>query len=82
VRVVPTIGDSIAVAAGVALLNPIIGAGALLAQRLLKDPLGQMLAYEYRITGSWAEPQVVQVHAPNVRAAEGAAEAGAAEGKE
>jgi uncharacterized protein YhdP len=67
VRVVPTVGDSIAVAAGVALLNPIIGAGALLAQRLLKDPIGQMLAYEYRITGGWAEPKVIQVRAPPVQ---------------
>jgi uncharacterized protein YhdP len=64
VRVVPTVGDSIAVAAGVALLNPIVGAGALLAQRLLKDPLGQMLAYEYRVSGSWTEPKVIQLRAP------------------
>jgi uncharacterized protein YhdP len=76
VRVVPSIGDSIAVAAGVALFNPIIGAGALLAQRLLKDPLGQMLAYEYRVTGDWAEPKVIQVRAPPPQGAEG--EGGAA----
>jgi uncharacterized protein (TIGR02099 family) len=58
VRVVPVIGDSVAAAAGVALLNPIIGAGALLAQRILKDPIGQMFAFEYRITGGWEEPKV------------------------
>jgi uncharacterized protein (TIGR02099 family) len=81
VRVVPTIGDSVAVAAGVALLNPIVGAGALLAQRLLRDPLGQMLAYEYRVTGSWAEPKVIQVRAPLVEDAGGAAGAGTAEEK-
>jgi uncharacterized protein (TIGR02099 family) len=68
VRVVPTIGDSVAVAAGVALLNPIVGAGALLAQRLFKDPLGQMLAYEYRVSGSWADPKVIQVRTPNLQA--------------
>jgi uncharacterized protein YhdP len=81
VRVVPTIGDSIAVAAGVVLLNPIIGAGALLAQRLLRDPLGQMLAYEYRVTGSWAEPKVIRVRAPHPQDAESEAGAGAAEEK-
>jgi uncharacterized protein YhdP len=81
VRVVPTIGDSIAVAAGVVLLNPIIGAGALLAQRLLRDPLGQMLAYEYRVTGSWAEPKVIRVRAPHLQDAESEAGAGAAEEK-
>lgn len=81
VRVVPTIGDSIAVAAGVVLLNPIIGAGALLAQRLLRDPLGQMLAYEYRVSGSWTEPKVIRVRAPHLQDAESEAGAGAAEEK-
>ena len=66
VRVVPVLGDSVAVAAGVALLNPIVGAGALIAQRLFKDPLGQMFAYEYQVTGSWEDPKVVRVRAPEV----------------
>ena len=61
VRVVPVVGDSVAAAAAVALLNPILGVGALLAQRLLKDPLGQMLAYQYRITGPWEDPKVERV---------------------
>ena len=64
VRIVPLVGDAFAVATGVALLNPIAGVGALLAQRLLKDPLGQMLAYEYQVTGSWEEPKVIKVRAP------------------
>jgi uncharacterized protein (TIGR02099 family) len=58
VRVVPVIGDSVAAAAGVALLNPIVGAGALIAQRLLRDPIGQMFAFEYRVTGGWDDPKV------------------------
>jgi uncharacterized protein YhdP len=70
VRVVPVVGDSVAAAAAVALLNPIVGVGALLAQRLLKDPIGQMLAYQYRVTGSWDDPQVARVGAP-APAAEG-----------
>ena len=36
-------------------------AGKLIAQRLLKDPLGQVLAHEYTITGNWAEPKVERV---------------------
>jgi len=63
VRVVPVVGDSVAAAAGVALLNPIIGAGALLAQRLLKDPIGQMFAFEYRVTGGWEDPKVERLAA-------------------
>ncbi|MCX7891087.1 MAG: YhdP family protein [Burkholderiales bacterium] len=64
VRIVPSIGDSAAVAAGIALVNPVIGLGALLAQRVLKDPIGQMLAYEYQVTGSWDDPRVERVRAP------------------
>jgi uncharacterized protein (TIGR02099 family) len=63
VRVVPVVGDSVAAAAAVALLNPIVGVGALLAQRLLKDPIGQMLAFRYRITGPWEDPKVERVGA-------------------
>ena len=70
VRIVPVLGDSVAVAAGVALLNPIVGAGALIAQRLFKDPLGQMFAYEYQVTGSWVDPKVIRLRAPEVAAPE------------
>jgi uncharacterized protein (TIGR02099 family) len=64
VRVVPAVGDSVAAAAALALLNPIVGVGALLAQRLLKDPLGQLLAFEYQVTGAWEDPKVQRVGAP------------------
>jgi len=66
VRVVPSIGDSAAVAAGIALVNPVIGLGALVAQRVLKDPIGQMLAFEYRVTGSWEDPKVERLALPQV----------------
>lgn len=58
VRVVPVVGDSVAAVAALALLNPLVGLGTLIAQRVLKDPLGQILAYEYVVKGSWAEPIV------------------------
>ena len=63
-RVVPSVGDSVAAAAGLALVNPVVGLGALLAQRVLKDPIGQMLAFEYRITGPWEDPKVELVRGP------------------
>lgn len=61
VRIVPTIGDSVAVGAGMVLANPVVGVGALLLQRVLKDPLGQLIAYEYDITGHWDDPKVERV---------------------
>lgn len=56
VRVVPTLGET--VATGALLVNPAVGAATWLAQKILKDPLGQIFAYEYAITGSWSDPQV------------------------
>ncbi|WP_269533219.1 YhdP family protein [Chitinimonas sp. BJYL2] len=63
VRIVPTIGDSVAVGAGVALANPALAVGAFLLQRALRDPLGRLIAYEYDITGGWDDPQVSKVGA-------------------
>ena len=57
VRVVPSVGDSLSVA-GLMLAHPVAGVASFLAQRLLKDPLGQAFAYEYAVSGSWADPKV------------------------
>ncbi|MDX1377133.1 MAG: AsmA-like C-terminal region-containing protein, partial [Burkholderiales bacterium] len=56
VKIVPSVSDT--ASAAMAIVNPAVGAAALLAQRALKNPLGQMLAFEYAITGSWSDPQV------------------------
>ncbi len=56
VRVTPKLGDSAATVVGI--INPIAGIVTFLGQRVLKDPLGQMFAFEYGITGSWADPKV------------------------
>ncbi len=58
VRVVPSVGDSLSVAGGLMLANPVAGVASFLAQRLFKDPLGQVLAFEYAVSGSWADPKV------------------------
>ncbi len=59
-RVIPEVGGGVAAAAGIALLNPIVGAGTLLAQQLLKNPIGQMIAVEYDVSGTWRDPKVEQ----------------------
>jgi uncharacterized protein (TIGR02099 family) len=61
VHVVPSVGDSLSVAGLLMLANPIAGVASFVAQRLLKDPLGQVFAYEYLVTGSWADPKVEKV---------------------
>ncbi|RPI46291.1 MAG: TIGR02099 family protein [Betaproteobacteria bacterium] len=60
VRVVPSIGDSVATLTAL-LGGPVVGIGVFLAQRLLNDPLGQIVAYDYSVTGTWADPTVVKL---------------------
>ncbi|MFV0370549.1 MAG: YhdP family protein [Azonexus sp.] len=43
-----------------ALINPVAGAAALVANTVLKNPLNKALAYNYRITGTWSDPQVAK----------------------
>jgi uncharacterized protein YhdP len=52
------------VALGAAAVNPVIGLAALLAQKILQDPLNKAFAFEYAITGSWADPKVDKVVQP------------------
>ncbi len=60
VRVVPFMGESIAIGA-TALGGPIAGVAALALQKLLRDPVGQIMAFEYHVTGTWSDPQVSKV---------------------
>jgi uncharacterized protein (TIGR02099 family) len=69
-RVVPSLGDAASVYA--ILVNPVWGIPILVLQRILKDPLGQILGLEYHATGSWDKPQVERVRA-EVKSAEAAA---------
>ena len=62
VRVVPGIGDSASTVIGI--VNPVAGVTAALAQRVLKNPLGQIFSHEFSVTGSWSEPQVTSLAPP------------------
>ena len=58
VKVVPTLSESVAL--GAAIVNPAVGLATLLAQKALKDPIGQAMAFEYDLSGTWADPVVMQ----------------------
>jgi uncharacterized protein YhdP len=60
VKVFPSVSDSLSVA-GAFVAGPIAGIAAFVAQKLLKDPLNQMAAYEYSVSGTWADPQVSKI---------------------
>jgi uncharacterized protein YhdP len=51
------------VTALVGVVNPLFGIGAAVAQSLLKDPVGQILSYEYSVSGPWGEPKIEQLNA-------------------
>ncbi len=55
-RVVPSLGGTASTA--VALVNPVAGLAAAIAQRVLRNPLGQIFAHEFQVSGSWIEPKV------------------------
>ena len=65
IRVQPHLAESVALAAGAALLNPVVGVAALAAQKVLQDPVGKILSVDYVISGSFANPKVEKV-APDV----------------
>jgi len=60
VEVRPELGAGIAPLAYGAMVNPVIGIGAFVAQLALRGQIEQILAYEYDVTGTWTDPQVVE----------------------
>lgn len=51
---------------GALIANPVAGLAVFLAQQLLDDPLSKLITFNYRVTGSWAEPVVTKQGAPEV----------------
>ena len=62
VRVLPSLADSASL--GIGIVNPVAGVAAVIAQRILKNPLGQIFAFDYDVSGSWTDPKVVKVPPP------------------
>jgi uncharacterized protein YhdP len=67
VAVQPEIGD--AAALGMALVNPAVGVATWLTNKVLKNPLGTVFAYRYRITGAWDDPKVEKLSATTPKGA-------------
>jgi uncharacterized protein YhdP len=61
VRVQPALGET--VATGVILINPVVGATAWLMNRVFGNPLDKVFAFDYAVTGAWADPKVDKVAA-------------------
>lgn len=67
VKVVPVVGDSVSLLAFLG--GPVAGIGTFVLQKLLKDPLGRIAAYDYLVTGTWENPVAVKI---NSKSKEGA----------
>lgn len=65
VKINPQLSDTVSVA-GALIGGPIAGLAAFVAQKLLRDPLDQIAAYEYDVSGTWADPLVARVERPQV----------------
>jgi uncharacterized protein YhdP len=64
VRVVPSIALGDTAAIGIGIVNPVAGVAAAIAQRILRNPLGQIFAFDYEVSGTWADPKVAKVQPP------------------
>jgi uncharacterized protein (TIGR02099 family) len=62
VNVQPDLGSGAAF--GVALLNPLAGVAALLAHKILQNPLDQIFGFDYLVTGTWDDPKVEKIARP------------------
>lgn len=63
VKVTPTLGEGVSLA-GALLASPVVGLTAFLVQKALQDPLDQLAAFEYNVTGTWSEPTVSKIQSP------------------
>ena len=62
VRVVPAVGNSVALITALVAANPLVmGPVVLLTNKVFNDPLGQLVSFEYNISGNWADPKVEKV---------------------
>lgn len=60
VKVTPKISEGVAVA-GALIGGPIAGVGALVVQKVLKDPFEEAISYEYLVDGPWDDPTVTKL---------------------
>lgn len=63
INIQPRLDDTVAVASAL-VGGPVVGIGALIAGKVLKNPIGQALTFDYRVTGGWSEPVITKLKRP------------------
>ena len=61
VLVLPEVNAGLASLGYAALVNPAVGLGAFIAQYVLRNPVRELLSYEYKVSGGWDDPIVEPV---------------------
>lgn len=64
VTVEPSIEDTAALAAGL-IGGPAVGIGTFIANKVLKNPIGQAVTFNYQVSGGWANPKVEKLAPEN-----------------
>ena len=60
VRILPTLGDTVSLIGAFA-ISPAVGIGSLIVNKVLGEPLDKMASFEYNVSGTWSDPNVVRV---------------------
>lgn len=60
IRILPTVGNSVSLLGAFA-AGPVVGLSTFLVSKLLRDPLDKLVSFEYNVTGTWINPNVVKV---------------------
>ncbi len=64
VKVIPAASDTVAIATTL-LGGPVAGIVSYVLQKWLKNPFGEIAAFQYAITGNWDDPQVNKMVSPS-----------------
>ncbi len=60
VVVLPTLGSSVSMLSAFA-AGPVVGLGALIVSKVLGNPLDKLMSFEYNVSGTWSDPNVIKV---------------------
>ncbi len=60
VEILPTLGQSVSLLSAFA-AGPVAGIGALVINKVLGNPLDKLMSFEYNVSGTWSNPNVVKV---------------------
>ncbi len=59
--VIPRLDETVALGAGLATLNPLVGLAVFVGQKVIGNPFEKMFTFKYAVTGPWDNPEVERV---------------------